>query len=354
MKQPLLCLIVLLSACRREVPEPVPPPVQVRCVHPDIGEIDETLSVRGRLEPPPGGTLLVASQVAGRVVQLLAHEGQRLGPGDVVAVVDDATARDAVRQAQAVVTQSKAAMTNADALFDRTRALVDRGIAARQELEEAQARAESARASVAASNAAADLAKRTLGRVQVRTSLAGVVTRVLRGPGAIVDGSASTPVLELAASSTLEFVGAVTQMDLTRVRPGQTATGTVMGSAEHLVGVVRAMPSAIDATTGLGTVRIVLKSRPTSSPVGAYGQMQIVIQHQQNALLIPATALRGAMVDGPEIVICKDGAAQVRSMQVGAYNDQKVQVLAGLDASELVAVDHVLGLSNDSPIRQLP
>ena len=149
MKRRALCLVAVLGACHREPPEPAPPPVEVHCVHPELGNIDESVSIRGRLEPPPGGTLLVASQVPGRVIQLLAHEGQRLKPGDIVAVVDDTSARDAVHQAEAGVRQSKAAMTNADALLGRTRALVDRGIAARQELEDAQARAESAHASVA-------------------------------------------------------------------------------------------------------------------------------------------------------------------------------------------------------------
>lgn len=354
MKRLLVCLFAAISACHRDPPDPVPAPVQVHCVRPERGDIDETLSLRGRLEPPPGGTLLVASQVAGRVVQLLAHEGQRTAPGDVVAIVDDMAARDAFRQAEAAVAQTKAVVTNANSLLDRTRALVDRGIAARQELEDAQAKAESARAGVAATTAAADLAKRTLGRVQVRSSLAGIVTRVLRGPGAIVDGSAATPILELASSSALEFVAAATQTDLARVRPGQIAAGLLIGTAEGLVGTVRALPSAIDSSTGLGTVRIALSKESGSGPVGAYGQVLVVIQHHERALLIPGNTLRGAIVDGPEVVICKDGTAHIRTMKVGVYNEQKVEVLSGIDDSEFVAIDHVLGLRDDTPIRQLP
>ena len=354
MKRWYLCLLAGMSACHHEPSDPAPEPVQVRCVRPEHGDIDDTLSLRGTLEPPPGGALLVASQVAGRVVQLLAHEGQHTKPGEVVAIVDDMAARDALHQAEAAVTQSKAAMTNANAMLDRTHALVDRGIAARQELEDAQARAETARAGVAATTAAADLARRTLGRVQVRTSLAGVVIRVLRGPGAIVDGSAATPILELASSSSLEFVGAVTQQDLARVRPGQSASGSLIGATEKLVGTVRALPSAIDASTGLGTVRIALDKDSGSGPVGAYGQMLVVVQHHEGARLIPSSALRGAMIDGPEVVICTQGTAQIRSVLAGVYDEHKVEVLSGVDDSEFVAIDHVLGLKNGTPIRQLP
>jgi hypothetical protein len=138
------------------------------------------------------------------------------------------------------------------------------------------------------------------------------------------------------------------------VRTGQEATGSVLGSSERLVGTVRALPSAIDSSTGLGTVRIALEKSSEVGTVGAYGQMHIVTQQHRGALLVPANALRGAMVDGPDIVICKDGTALVRSMKVGVYNEQKVEVLAGVDESEFVAIDHVLGLSNETAIRQLP
>ena len=61
--------------------------------------------------------------------------------------------------------------------------LVRRGIAPRQELDDAIGRADGARAAVHASVSAEDLARRTLGRVQVRASVAGIVTHVWRGPG---------------------------------------------------------------------------------------------------------------------------------------------------------------------------
>jgi len=143
-------------------------------------------------------------------------------------------------------------------------------------------------------------------------------------------------------------------MDLARVRPGQSAVGLLIGTSDKLVGVVRALPSAIDSTTGLGSVRIALSKESTSGPVGAYGLIQILVQRRQGARLIPATALRGAMSDGPQVVICKDSTAQVRTLQAGVYNQQKVEVLGGIEDSEWVAVDHVLGLSDATPIRQMP
>ena len=106
--------------------------VTVRCVNPTLQAIDEQLELRGHLEPPPGGDLPLASQVAGRIVEVLVHEGQRVKLGEVVASVDDLASRDAARQAEAALAQARAAELNAHATLERTQALVARGIAARQ------------------------------------------------------------------------------------------------------------------------------------------------------------------------------------------------------------------------------
>ena len=140
-----------------------------------------------------------------------------------MATVDDVASRDAVRQAEALLAQARATEANANATLARVKALVDRGIAARQELDDAQARAENERQAVASATAATHLAQRTLGRVQVRATFTGIVTRLWRGPGALVDGTSATPILQVAASSNAEFVVAATERELAQSEAGQQA-----------------------------------------------------------------------------------------------------------------------------------
>jgi hypothetical protein len=60
--------------------------------------------------------------------------------------------------------------------------------------------------------------------------------------------------------------------------------------------------------------------------------------------------MRGAVADGAEVVVCKDGKAEVREVKVGWRDDERVEITNGLAAGERVALDHVLGLETDSPI----
>jgi multidrug efflux pump subunit AcrA (membrane-fusion protein) len=95
MRRALLFLGAL--ACHHEGKEETASPIQVHCVHPTMETIEETVSLRGRTEPPPGGDLPVASQVSGRIVSVAVSEGQRISAGNVVATVDEGPSRDARR-----------------------------------------------------------------------------------------------------------------------------------------------------------------------------------------------------------------------------------------------------------------
>ncbi|HEY8075352.1 MAG TPA: hypothetical protein VIF62_14610, partial [Labilithrix sp.] len=86
MRPPALALVLVLGAmgCKRNAADAEHEgrtPVEVHCVKPVHQAVEETASLRGRIEPPPGGDLSVASQVAGRVVIVSVKEGDRVGAG---------------------------------------------------------------------------------------------------------------------------------------------------------------------------------------------------------------------------------------------------------------------------------
>jgi RND family efflux transporter MFP subunit len=328
-------------------------PVAVHCEATKAQSVDDTVTLRGRIQPPPGGDLPVASQVAGRVASVAVHEGDVIKAGDVVAILDDANTRDALRQAEAAVAQTQASEANAETTLARTKALVGRGIAPKQELDDAIAKSGEAKANVAAAIAAADLARRTLGRVAVRSSFAGVVTKLWRGPGALVDGTAATPIAQLAATSAIELSADATGRELAAVHEGDVVHGSLgLGEAGDLEGTVRVRARALDPATGLGTVRIALTKAPDGVPIGAYARAVLVVAHRDGVATLPASALRGAIADGAEVAVCKDGKIELREVKVGWRDDERFEVAEGVKPDERVAVDHVLGLEDGTAITE--
>jgi len=346
-----IAVLAAASGCKAPAEEPEEaPPVTVRCVPLEARAVDETVSLRGRLEPPPGGDLPVASQVAGRVVQVAVHEGQKIKKGDLVASVVDAPSRDALRQAEASLVQAKAAEVNAAATLERAKALVARGIAAKQELDDAVARADAARGGVTSAQASLDLARRTLGRVQVVSSFDGVVTRIWRGPGALVDGTAGTPILQLAAAGAVEFVADAIDRELAQLEEGQAAHGELSIGGVPFDAKVRARATALDPATGLGAVRLSLDDPNVAAPIGAFGRVVVTTRRRAGVLVLPASALRGAIADGAEVAVCDKGKARLAKIEVGFRGDAVVEVTSGLGKDDRVAVDHVLGLDDGTAI----
>jgi RND family efflux transporter MFP subunit len=328
--------------------------VTVRCIPSGREAVTITRTLRGRMAAPPGGDLSVASQVAGRLVEVFVHEGDRIGASAVVATIDDSGTRDALRQADASLVQARSAAANAGATLERTQKLVARGIAAKQELDDAAARADQARAAVSAAVAAADIARRALGRVQVRSSLAGVVTHLWRGPGALVDGTAATPVVQLAATGFAELDADATERQIIDLAPGQAARVELATGGESMPGTVRAVSTSLDPATGLGLVRIAVET-PGSPLLGVFGSATVVVGERAGVLVVPSAAMRGAVADGAQVVVCAPaGRAAVRDVQIGWRDDLRVEIVHGLDDGDRVAVDHVLGLQNDSPILEAP
>ncbi len=353
-------LVLLLAACKKApAEEEAAGPKKVRCAEAVAAKVGEVVKLRGTIAPLPDRDAQVAPQVAGRILNLLAREGDAVAAGQVVARIDDAPLQDEAKAAEAALARVKAEHKNAQTTLDRVKRVFEHGIAARQELDDASARAEAAAAAEAEAEAAFQRARRQVDRAQVKSPLAGVVVKLMRRPGELVDGTPATPVLEVADPSKLELVADAAAGDLVRLTPGQHATVTVAALAgARWEGRVAAVSPAVDRATGLGVARVALElgsgdaGAAPRPPIGTLGTAQVSAGEAHDAVLVPQVALRAATGEQAEVVVCgADGKAHVRAVKKGAAEDGQVSVDA-VKAGEQVAVDPVLGLAEGDALEQ--
>ena len=357
-------LAVMASACGGKSTaepaaeaEPTSEAVPTVCVAATRGPLDRIVDVRGRVATQPGGSLPVESLIAGYVVEVRVTEGASVKKGAVVAIVDDLAPRSAATQAQAAVARSIAVKAQTGAALERAKKLQTEGIISKADLDVAQANDDAAKSDLAAQEAAQGLATGTLTRVEVRSSFDGIVTKILRGAGAVVDGvngANPTPILEIEADNALEFTGDATERDLDLLAAGESADVTLSSSAAALRGEVIAVPRDLDTKSGLGTVRIVLVPPANRAfdgvRIGAFGHARIHGRTIADAVSIPRAALRGAVLDGAEVAVCDGAKASVRKITVGYRDNDRVEVTSGLKAGERVAIGDVLGLTDGTSI----
>jgi RND family efflux transporter MFP subunit len=345
-------LLVLAGACHAApTGEPAATRKTVRCEQVTLARVADAIDLAGAIAPLPDRDALVAPQVGGRVVRVLVREGDAVADGQVVAQIDAALLGDQARETEAALARARAERTNADATLARAQRVFEHGIAARQEVDDATARAASARAAEAEADAVAQRNRRQVERATVRSPMAGVVLKVFRRPGELVDGTPATPVVEIADPSRLELVASAPAADVVRLRAGQPATIAVAalpGSA--WTGEVAVVSPAVDRATGLGTVRVSLApSDAPRPPVGVLGSARVVAGEARLAAAVPPAALRGSGGQ-TEVVVCgADGVAHVRAIRRGADAGDRVEV-EGVTPADSVVVDPVLGVADGEAI----
>jgi RND family efflux transporter MFP subunit len=350
-----------LTACKRSGAEPTGEgesgPKTVKCAKVQTAAVKDRIEVRGTVAPPLERDAQVAPQVSGRLLRVEVREGDAVTKGQVVARVDTAPLLDTARQADAAVARARAERQNAETTLARVRRVFEHGIATRQEVDDGEAREASAKAAEAVAVAAAHQTHLQIERASVASPLKGVVLKVIRKPGELVDGTAATPVMEIADTSELELVADVPAQDLVRISKASHATISLPDlPAAKLTGSVARVAPAVDRTTGVGAVRIAIEhSTSVSPPVGTFAVAEVDSGQVRQATLVPQPALVHVTGSEGEVIVCgEDNVAHVRKVRPGPTRGELTEVHGEFAATDLVAVDPVLGLADGDAIEVKP
>jgi RND family efflux transporter MFP subunit len=304
--------------------------------------VDDIVEVTGQIAPPPRVDATVSSPVAGRISRVYVEEGDSVVEGALLATVEDPSLPAGKAEAGADVARARANKVAADQDLARQQRLVTSGIGAQRDLDEARARAAAAAAEVDAAAARAGFAAKNNARRDVRAPHAGVVLQLLKHVGESVDGTASTPVARVADVSTLEMHAQLAAASLASIQEGMPATIRLVGTRADITGKVVRVARALDPTTLLGMVRVVLDGKH-NAPVGSAATGRIVTGSHPG-FLVPASALRRSTVGSDELVVCDGTVARVRPVSVGQRRDGMVEISSGVRPGERVVSEHVLGL----------
>jgi membrane fusion protein (multidrug efflux system) len=353
----LASLLQLLACTPHDEPEPKPSPKRVKCAALQRALRSELIEVRGTLMPLADRDSSLAPQVSGRVLRVEVREGDAVSVGQVVARVDDAIAVDSARQADAALASARAETLHATTTLERVQRVFERGIVPKQEVDDSAAKRAAAQAAETEAEAFAHQAHRQIERATLYSPLRGVVLKVFRKPGELVDGTPATPIVEIADPERLELVADAPAQDLLRLSVGASALISYPALPEReFSGRVARVAPAIDRVTGVGTVRVAIDAVPgLTLPIGTFGLAKVQSGTAQAVLLAPARALRNAIGEEGELVSCgSDRRAHVLRVHAGTLRDGALEVRGDLQEGLQVAVDPVLGLEDGEALEIAP
>ncbi len=287
-------------------------------------------------------TQRIQPALAGRVERILVDVGQSVKPGTALAQL----ASPEYGAVQADATKARADLALARQTLQRLRELHEAGVAARKDLEQAEAEAARAQAELDRSQARTRLYGGGAGvdqRLTLSSGVAGVVVERNLNPGQELrpDGTA-VPLFVISDPHSLWVQIDGRESDAALLRPGSPFELVVPGlGGDPVRGTVVAVADAIDVNSRSIKARGVVPNPGRRLKAEMLGQARLQRDPGQ-ALVVPASAVQLRGTTHWVMVQVAPGAFEPREVAVGWLGAKEVTIGQGLKAGEQVVSDNLL------------
>ena len=305
----------------------------------------------------------VSPQVSNRLTDIYVDLGDTVETGQLMAKIYDKTFRDQLSQAQAQLAQSRIALRRDSAQFERQRQLLEMDLVSNSEYEIALATYRNAMAQLESARASLTQAQENFNFTEVRAPVNGVVVSRSLEEGDLAPSGQT--LFELASDSGFETRIFLPIQDWRSARIGQNVQLRVSNEASvSATGIVSRKSPQLDPITGLGEVVITLIQAGGSIYSGVLAENLINIQTNDNAVVIPRSALVEVVetVVNPEsntielersysVFVSKgDSVAERRTLELGIEQGDRIEVLSGLQPGENIVITGQQGLEEGGRI----
>jgi HlyD family secretion protein len=216
----LLSLLLLIAAIGAfaALTKPTNPDERWRTVTVERGSVSQVVAATGTLQPT--AQVNVGTQVSGTVARVFTDFNQPVKAGQVLAEMDPALFRSAVKQAEASVASAQAQLSLATSTEERNRSLVQQQFIAKQALEASTQQREAAQAALQLARAQLERAQTDLANSVIRAPVDGVVVDRKVDVGQTVAASFQTPNLFVIARdlAKMEIHTSVSEADVGTIR----------------------------------------------------------------------------------------------------------------------------------------
>ena len=333
----LIAATLALGACGRKVEEKKStgrPATLITTTQARAGTLEVTEETLGTLEAFVDPK--IGAEIAGKVVKIVASAGEAVRIGDLLAVIDDADAVLQHRADEADRKRVEALLAQQERVVERQQQLVQKGFISQNAGDDARAQRDALREQLAAARARSDQSLRNQGKARVVAPFDGVVETQIASVGDYV--KVGDPLLQLVSSRRLRAHLPFPESAAPRLKKGQTVilSSPLLPGSEFRGTVSEIKPGVSEAGRALD-VLVDIDNTAGLRPGGTVNAAVIVTQREE-AILVPeqSVVLRPA---GKIVYVIADGKAIQHIVEVGARRAGLVEIVKGLPAGAVVALD---------------
>ena len=384
-----LALLPLAGACSKKQEQRNRPAIPVVVAKVRTMDVPYTVEANGVVTPVQAAN--VAAQVTGLIRRVAFREGQAVTKGQVLFEIEPRPYQAAHQQTLAALARDRATAANAERDYQRYASLAQQDYVTKEQADQMRATAEAARAIIAADEAAVANARFNLDNTTIRAPISGRTGALLVREGNLVSAAGNTPLVVINQISPIlvRFAIPSTQLPLLQkygtsggltvsATPNTGSGGAVDTSANSAIGLsvgggdaapasgpeagplrtpggapssqltARSQPehgslyfidNAVDTTTGTVLLKASFPNLNKRLWVGEFVATQLQLFVEQNALVVPASAVVTGQRGQYVYVLTDSGTAQQRPVTVERTAGSLMVIAAGLREGEEIVTD---------------
>lgn len=328
-----------------------PPPVTV--AKPVVRPIVEMDEYTGRFDAM--NSVEIRARVSGYLDTVHFQDGATVNQGDLLFTIDRRTYQANYNQAQATLNNRQTEFDLAKLEYERYQKLTQTGAAATATLDQRRQAFLAAQAGIAGARAAAETTRLQLSFTEVRSPIAGRISRKLVSEGNLVRENETllTTVVQLAPVHFYFDIDERSYLSYQRIakQGGQSSSGgsngrglpvAVMLTDEKTfmhTGVLDFTDNRVDTATGTMRLRAVFENKDQFLTPGLFGRIAVPGSPEYQAVMLPDEAILTDLDRRYVYVVGDGGAVQQRPVRIGSRTDNYRIIREGLKGDETVVIN---------------
>ena len=310
------CVMILATSAIAATPQK---PVDVYSATAKLRNIPKTLNAVGNMKAIKSVSL--SFDAAGTLTHIYQSDGKRVKQGELIAQLDDQTDLAQLKsyQASLQLTQST---------YQRMQSVVKFGAVSQQMLDAKHAEMVQAQAQV-------QQQKVLISKKQLKAPFSGVLGTYQFSTGAYI--SKGTPVVKLVQEAPLKVAYTIPASDRSELEIGQSVT--VESSAypdKKFTGIVSYISPEVNQGSGTVNVEAKVDNPDFLLLPGMFVSVIQTLQEKRALLMIPDIALMTDINGQYVYKIGKDNIVSKTYVKAGILADNRVQILSGLKANDVI------------------
>ena len=292
----------------------------------------------------PVYTATITSRVDGQINSVNYREGQMVHKGDVLLQIDPRPYQAALTQGEGTLAHDQALLAEARIDFNRYQEAFNRNAIAKQQLDDQEQTVKQFEGSVKNDQGTVAAATTNVDYTTIRAPIDGRVGLRLIDPGNIVTAGSTTPLVVITQLQPITVIFSIAEDYLPQIQK-QMRTGHKMAVdafdrdqvTKLASGSLLTLDNQIDTSTGTVKLKAIFENGDLSLFPNQFVNARLLVDTQQDATLIAASAIQRNAQAAFVYVIKPDQTASMQTVTVGT-TDGNISAVTGIQPGDLVAL----------------